>query len=56
MNCYVCILEGQTSASGATCTRCGVAMCLRHFKEAQGYSVGGTNYGCPHALVKAASP
>ena len=56
VNCYVCVLEGQTSASVATCTRCGVAMCLRHFKEAQGYSVGGTNYGCPHALVKAASP
>ncbi len=55
MNCYVCILEGQTSASVATCTRCGVAMCLRHFKEAQGYSVGGTKLGCPHALAKAAA-
>ena len=55
MNCYVCVLEDQTSASVATCTRCGVAMCLRHFKEAQAYSVGGTSYGCPHPLAKAAS-
>ncbi len=55
VNCYVCVLEGQTSASVATCTRCGVAMCLRHFNEAQGYSVGGTKYGCPHALAKAAA-
>ncbi len=55
MNCYVCVLEGQTSVSVATCTRCGVAMCLRHFKEAQAHSVGGNNYGCPHALTKAES-
>ena len=55
MNCYVCVLEDKTSASVATCTRCGVAMCLRHFKEAQAYSVGGTSYGCPHPLAKAAS-
>ena len=56
MNCYVCVLEGQASASVATFTHCGVAVSLSNSKEAQGYSVGGTNYGCPHALVKAASP
>ncbi len=53
MNCYVCILENVTSASVAICAHCGVAMCLKHVKEAQSYSVGGMKYGCPHTLTKA---
>ena len=53
MNCYVCSLKGVASASVATCTHCGVAMCLEHLKDAQSHSVGGANYGCPHTLARA---
>ena len=52
MNCYVCSLEGVTSASVAICTHCGVAMCLKHVQEAGTYSVGGMKYDCPHNPAK----
>lgn len=29
---------------------------MQHLREAQSYSVGGMNYGCPHGQAKAAEP
>ncbi len=53
MNCYVCALENVTSASVSICRHCSVAMCLKHAREAQSHSVGGTRYDCPHTLTTA---
>ena len=48
MNCYVCSLEGVTSASVAICKHCGVALCLNHLRDVGTASAGGMQYDCPH--------
>ena len=53
MNCYVCAKDSMTNPSVALCKKCGVAMCLKHSEEADTYTVGGMNYGCPHSPAKA---
>ena len=48
MSCYECATQGESVAAVAICKHCGVAMCLKHFRMAQDYRVGGTTYGCRH--------
>ena len=48
MNCYECAIGGASVPAVATCTHCGVGMCLEHFRAEQEYRVGGTTYGCRH--------
>ena len=50
MNCYECAIEGERVPAVATCTHCGVAMCLEHLQAEQDYRVGGTTYGCGHDM------
>ena len=45
MNCYECAIQGEDVPAVATCTHCGVGMCLEHFQAEQDYRVGGTTYG-----------
>jgi hypothetical protein len=34
----------------ATCTHCGVGLCLEHLAERESHSAGGTRLDCPHQL------
>lgn len=50
MNCFECAKVNDSVPAVATCTHCGVGLCLDHFVEAREYRVGGTLFGCPHDL------
>lgn len=50
MNCFECALRGETVAAVATCSHCGIGLCLEHLRVQQAYRVGGTTLGCPHNL------
>jgi hypothetical protein len=32
MNCYECAINGKTVPAVATCTHCGIGICLEHFR------------------------
>ena len=48
MDCYECSIRAETTAASGFCTRCGVALCIDHLREAATYAVGGMRFGCPH--------
>jgi hypothetical protein len=50
MNCYECAIHGESVPAVATCTHCGIGMCLEHFQAEQDYRLGGTTYGCRHDM------
>ena len=50
MNCYECAIAGTTVPAVATCTHCGIGICLEHFQAEQDYRVGGSTYGCRHNI------
>jgi hypothetical protein len=59
MSCYECAIRGESVPAVATCTHCGVGMCVKHLGMALDYRVGGTTYGCRHdlsAAVRASRP
>jgi hypothetical protein len=50
MNCYACATHGENVPAVATCTHCGIGICLPHFQAEQDYRIGGTTYGCRHDM------
>jgi hypothetical protein len=50
MNCFECAKANDTVPAVATCSHCGVGLCLDHLIEAGKYRVGGTLWACPHDL------
>ena len=50
MDCYACATHGETVPAVATCTHCGIGICLAHFQAEQDYRIGGTTYGCRHDM------
>jgi hypothetical protein len=50
VNCFECAKTSDTVPAVGVCEHCGVGLCFDHVIEAREYSVGGTRYGCGHAL------
>ena len=50
MICYVHALQSMEISAVATCTHCGVGLCLEHLAEREAPSAGGTRLDCPHVL------
>ena len=50
MNCYECAIQGESVPAVATCTHCGVGMCIEHFRAEQDYWISCTTYGCRHDM------
>ena len=50
MNCFECAKANDAVPAVGVCQHCGVGLCLDHLIEAQEYRVGGTTYGCAHAM------
>jgi hypothetical protein len=48
MNCYECSKKEAETPAVSVCMTCGAGLCLEHTREAAGYRVGGTTFGCPH--------
>jgi hypothetical protein len=52
VNCFECAKANDAVAAVGACRQCGVGLCLDHLVEARDYRVGGTVYGCAHALPR----
>ena len=50
MNCFECAKTNDSVPAVGLCRHCGVGLCLEHLVEARGFRVGGTCFGCAHAL------
>jgi len=53
MNCFECAKTNDTVPAVGLCQHCGVGLCLDHLIEARNYRLGGTTFGCAHALPSA---
>ena len=53
MNCFECAKANDDVAAVGICQHCDVGLCLDHLVEARGHRVGGTLYGCNHAMPRA---
>lgn len=51
MNCYQCATRAKAVPAIATCTHCGIGICLEHFQAEQDYRVSGATYGCRHGIA-----
>ena len=52
MNCFVCEQHGEHQTAVAVCSNCGVALCMDHLAEREGYQVGGMSHPCPHTAPR----
>ncbi len=50
MDCFRCTMTNDIVPAVGLCQHCGVGLCLDHLIEARNYRVGGTTFGCAHAL------
>jgi hypothetical protein len=50
MNCFECAKVNDAVSAVAVCDHCGVGLCLDHLIEVREFRVGGTHFGCPHAM------
>jgi hypothetical protein len=50
MNCFECAKTHDSVPAVGLCQRCSVGLCFDHLIEAHAYRVGGTIFGCPHAI------
>ncbi len=50
MNCFECAKAHDTVPAVGLCRHCSVGLCLDHLIEARNYRLGGTTFGCAHAL------
>ena len=53
MNCFECAKVHDAVPAVGVCRHCGVGLCLDHLADAAEYRVGGTLYGCGHAVPRA---
>lgn len=52
MNCFECATSHHTVPAVGVCRHCGVGLCLDHLVGAREFRVGGTTFGCPHAIAR----
>jgi len=52
MNCFECAKSNAAVPAAGVCRHCSVGLCLEHLLEANAHRVGGTTFGCPHAVLR----
>jgi len=52
MNCFECAKSNAAVPAAGVCPHCSVGLCLEHLLEANAHRVGGTTFGCPHAVLR----